>query len=190
MASIIGASVKRKEDHRLLVGQGAFVEDIQLPGMFWAHFVRSPHAHARISNIDTSAALADPRVVAVLTGRDIHPRYHTYPIVDIPGESGLTTSSAERPPYYLIATDKVRHVGEVVAVVVARERSSARDAEELVRVDYEIMPAAGDPEDALRPDAPRVHDDHPQRSPWAGGAPPRTWPRPSRRRMSLSGSAS
>ena len=161
MASIIGASVKRKEDYRLLIGQGAFVEDIQLPGMLWAHFVRSPHAHARISNIDTSAALADPRVVAVLTGRDIHPRYHTYPIVAIPGVSGLTTSSAERPPYYLIATEKVRHVGEVVAVVVARERHAARDAEELVKIDYEIIPAAGDPEDALRPDAPRVHDDHP-----------------------------
>ena len=161
MANIIGASIKRKEDHRLLIGQGAFVEDIQLPGMLWAHFVRAPHAHARIRNIDTSAALADPRVVAVLTGRDIHPRYHTYPLVAIPGVSGLTTFGTGRPPYYLIATEKVRHVGEVVAVVVARDRHAARDAEELVSVDYEIMPAAGDPEDALRPDAPRVHDYRP-----------------------------
>ena len=156
--NIIGTSVKRKEDPRLLTGQGAFVEDIQLPGMLWAHFVRSPHAHARLRRIDVTAATADPRVVAVLTGPDIHPRYHTYPIVAIPGVPGLTTLGGDLPPYYLIATEKVRYVGEIVAIIVARDRYATRDVAELVRVDYEVLPAVGDPVEALLPDAPRVHD--------------------------------
>ena len=159
MASIIGSSVKRKEDPRLLTGQGAYVEDIQLPGTLWANFVRSPHAHARIMDVDVSAAMAHPEVVAVLTGGDIHPRYGTYPLVPIPGLPGLTTAGPGRPPHYLIATDKVRYVGEVVAIVVARDRYTARDAEDLVKVDYEVLPAVGDPEDALLPEAPRIHDD-------------------------------
>ncbi len=161
MANIIGASVKRKEDPPFLTGQGTFVDDIQLPGMLWAHFVRSPHAHAHIRSIDASAAMADPEVVTVLTGRDIHPRYRTYPTVAIPGVPGLSTFDGERPPYYLIATEKVRYVGEVVAVVIARSRYVAPDAEELVKVEYDVLPVAGDPEAALRPDAPRVHDAHP-----------------------------
>ncbi len=161
MASIIGASIKRKEDRRFLTGQAAFTEDLQLPGMLWANFVRSPHAHARILNIDASAALADPRVAAVLTTEDIHPRYSTYPLVAIPGVTGLIAMDRERPPYYLIATGKVRHVGEIVAVVIARDRYSARDAEDMVTVNYEVLPTAGDPEQALRPDAPRIHDGYP-----------------------------
>ena len=161
MAGVIGASVKRKEDRPLLTGRGVFTEDIRLPGMLWAGFVRSPHAHARILNIDAAAALADPRVAAVLTGEDIHPRYRTYPLVAIPGVTGLLDLDHERPPYYLIATGKVRHVGEIVAMVIAKDRYGARDAEELVTVDYEVLPAAVDPEEALRPDAPRVHDDCP-----------------------------
>lgn len=161
MASIIGAPVKRKEDPRLLTGQGAFVEDIQLPDILWANFLRSPHAHARIRNIDVSAAMAHPQVVTVLTGRDIHPRYGTYPIVAIPGVTGLTTYGSGHPAYYLIATEKVRYVGEVVAVVVTRDRYAARDAEDLVKVDYEVLSGVGDPEEALLPEAPRVHDERP-----------------------------
>ena len=161
MASIIGAPVKRKEDPRLLTGQGAYVEDIQLPGTLWAHFVRSPHAHARILNVDASAAMAHPHVITVLTGREVHPRYGTYPTLAIPGVPGLTTLGTGLPPYYMIATEKVRHVGEVVAMIVARDRYTARDAEDLVKVDYEALPCVGDPEDALLPEAPQVHDDHP-----------------------------
>ena len=161
MANIIGARVKRKEDHRLLTGAGAYTEDLQLPGMLWAHFIRSPHAHARIRNIDTSAALADPRVVTVVTGKDVHPRYHTYPVLSLPGIKSITASNLEGPPYYLAAVDKVRHVGEVVALVVAKDRYSARDAEELVKIEYDPLPSVVDPEEALKPEAPRVHGDRP-----------------------------
>ena len=159
MASLIGESIKRKEDHRLLVGQGAFTEDIQLPGTLWAYFLRSPHAHARILNIDATTALADPRVVAVLTGRDIYPRFHTYPLIAIPGLPALAAFRSQRPPHYLMAIDKVRYMGEMVAIVVARDRASAQDAADLVAVEYQALPSVGDPEEALRPEAPRVHDE-------------------------------
>ena len=149
----------------MLTGQGAYVEDIQFPGMLWAHFVRSPHAHARILEVDASAAMAHPHVIAVLTGRDIHPRYSTYPTLAIPGVAGLITPGRGLPPYYMIATEKVRHAGEVVAVIVASDRYTARDAEDLVKVDYEVLPAVSDPEDSLLPDAPQVHEDHPNEAP-------------------------
>ncbi len=153
--SLVGQSVPRKEDEKLLLGQGAFVEDIDVPGILWAHFVRSPHAHARILSIDSTAALAAPGVLAVLGGRDVHPRYHTYPTVP------LAKYDADPAPYQLIAADKARHVGEIVAVVVASDRHLARDAADLVVVGYDILPAVGDPEEAARSDAPRIHDDRP-----------------------------
>ena len=157
MAQVIGQSVKRMEDRPHLVGQGAYSDDIQVPGTMWAHFVRSPHAHARIRSIDTSAALAHPGVAAVLTGRDVHPRYSTYPLVAIPGIHVLAPYASNRPPYYLMAIDEVRYMGEVVAMVVAQERLESRDAQDLVRVEYELLPSVGEPEDAMRPDAPSVH---------------------------------
>ena len=153
--ALVGRSVPRKEDRTLLLGRGAFVEDIDAPGALWAHFIRSPHAHARVRAIDASAALADPRVVTVLGGHDVHPRYPTYPTVPLAKYGG------DPAPYDLIAVDKARHVGEVVAVVVAEDRYAARDAADLVAIDYEILPAVGDPEEAVRPDASRVHDDRP-----------------------------
>ncbi len=153
--SLVGRSVPRKEDRKLLLGHGAFVEDIDVPGVLWAHFIRSPHAHARVRSIDASAALADPRVLTVIGGHDVHPRYPTYPTVPLAKYGG------DPAPYDLIAVDKARHVGEVVAVVVADDRYAARDAADLVIVDYEILPAVGDPEQAVRADAPRVHDDRP-----------------------------
>ncbi len=160
MAGAIGESIKRKEDPRLLRGEGVYAEDIQLPGMLWVHFVRSIHAHARILGVDTSEALAQPGVSAVLTGRDIHPRFGTYPVIAIPGLPEVTAEK-DLPPFNMIATDKVRHVGEVVAMIVAKERYIARDVEDLVNIDYEVLPGTFDPEDALRPDAPLVHDDRP-----------------------------
>ena len=158
MAGAIGDSIKRKEDPRLLRGEGVYAEDIQLPGMLWVHFVRSIHAHARILEIDATEALAQPGVSAVLTGRDIHPRFHTYPVIAIPGLPEVTAEKG-LPPFNMIATDKVRHVGEIVAIIVAEERYIARDVEDLVRIDYEVLPGTYDPEEALRPDAPLVHDD-------------------------------
>ncbi len=152
---LVGQSVARREDEKLLRGQGAFVEDISLPGTLWLTFVRSPHAHARIRSIDASAALSAPGVATVLTGRDIHPAYGTNPTIS------LAFFGAESAPYDLIAVDEARHVGEVVAVVVADSRYASRDAADLVFVDYEPLAAAVDVETALRDDAPRVHDDRP-----------------------------
>ncbi|MCY4575637.1 MAG: molybdopterin-dependent oxidoreductase, partial [Chloroflexi bacterium] len=152
---LVGQSVARREDEKLLRGRGAFVEDIKVPGIQWASLVRSPHAHARIRSIDTSAALQTPGVNAVLTGKDIHPRFGTNPTVS------LKFYDAESAPYDLIAVDKARHVGEVVAVVVADTRYGARDAADLIFVDYEPLAPAIEVEKALRDDAPRVHDDRP-----------------------------
>ncbi len=158
MAGAIGDSIKRKEDPRLLRGEGVYAEDIQMPGMLWVHFVRSIHAHARILDIDATEALAQPGVTAVLTGKDIHPRFETYPVIAIPGLPEVTAEKS-LPPFNMIATDKVRHVGEIVAIIVAEERYIARDVEDLVRIDYEVLSGSFDPEEALRPDAPQVHDD-------------------------------
>ena len=163
MPRVIGTSIKRKEDPRLLRGEGVYAEDIRIDGMLWVHFIRSPHAHARIRSIDATSALAHPQVVAVLTGKDIHPRFHTYPVIALPGLPEVT-AARDMPPFYIIATEKARHVGEVVAVVVARDRYSARDVEELVNVDYEVLRGTFDPEEALRTDAPLVHDDRPNQA--------------------------
>jgi carbon-monoxide dehydrogenase large subunit len=149
----VGRSVARKEDERLLLGQGAYSEDIEPPGTVWAHFVRSPHAHARINNIDTSAAEADSRVLKVIVGTDIHPRYHPLPSVP------LAAYGADPAPFYLMAVDKARYSGEIVAIVVATDRYAARDAADTILVDYEVLPAANEVVDAMRDGSPRVHED-------------------------------
>jgi carbon-monoxide dehydrogenase large subunit len=155
----IGQSVRRKEDDRLLRGQGAFSADIVLPGMVWAHFIRSPYAHARIRRIDASAALAQPGVLAVLTGADVHPRYHPLPnVVSVRDAQGNESAWAT---FYLMATDKARYAGEIVAVVVAKDAQAARDAADLVVVDYEPLPVVNDPEQGMRPNAPRIHEKAP-----------------------------
>jgi carbon-monoxide dehydrogenase large subunit len=141
----------RKEDDRLIRGQGRFVDDVQLPGMLHGAILRSPLAHARILSMDTSAALAHPRVHAVLTGVDLEAR----------GCAWMPTLSADTQA--VLATDKVRFQGQEVAFVVADDRYSARDALELVEVDYEPLPVVVDPRRALDPDAPVIRDDHPGR---------------------------
>ena len=152
---LVGQSVARREDEKLLRGNGAFVEDISIPGTQWLTFVRSPHAHARIRSIDTAEALRTPGVSTVLTGKDIHPRYGTNPTVP------LAFYGTESVPYDLIAVDVARHVGEVVAVVIADSRYGSRDAADLIFVDYEPLEAVVDIETALRDDSPRVHEDKP-----------------------------
>ncbi len=152
---LVGQSVARREDEKLLRGRGAFVEDIAIPGTQWLSFVRSPHAHARIRSIDTSEALSMPGVTAVLTGKDVHPRYGTNPTIS------LAFYDTESAPYDLIAVNAARHVGEVVAVVIADSRYGARDAADLIYVDYEPLDAVVDVETALRDDAPKVHEDRP-----------------------------
>jgi len=144
----IGQSVPRVEDGRLLTGRGTFIDDhppVAQP--YHAAIVRSPHAHARIRGWDVRAALAMEGVVGVITGADVAAACKPFGV-------GVTAPVH----YYPTATDRARFVGEPVAVVVARDRYLAEDAAEAVRVDYEPLPAVVDPEKALEPDAPVLHD--------------------------------
>ncbi len=152
----IGEAVLRKEDARLLTGQGRYVDNLGL-GTLHAVVVRSPFAHARIDGIDTSAAAAADGVVAVFTGADLADAW--------PG--GLpcfwpVSDDIKMPKHLPLATDRARYVGDGVAVVVAETRAAAKDAAELVVVDYDPLPAVTDVEAALAPGAPLVHDDVPE----------------------------
>jgi len=139
--------VKRKEDARFLRGQGNFTDDIQLPGLLHGAVLRSPLAHARIVSIDTTAAEAHPRVKAVITGQALEGR----------GLAWMPTLSQDVQA--VLATDKVRFQGQEVAFVVAEDRYSARDALELINVDYEPLPAVIDAAKALDPGAAVIRDD-------------------------------
>jgi aerobic carbon-monoxide dehydrogenase large subunit len=142
----------RKEDARFIRGQGTFVDDIVLPGMLHGAILRSPLAHARIRSVDATAARAHPHVEAVLTGADLAER----------GLAWMPTLAADVQA--VLATDKVRFQGQEVAFVVATDRYSARDALELVAVDYEPLPPVVDARLALDPDTPVVRDDLPGRT--------------------------
>jgi carbon-monoxide dehydrogenase large subunit len=153
----IGQPVTRKEDARFLTGRGRFVADIDLARQTYAVFLYAPHAHARIRAIDTAAAQRAPGVHAVLTGQDwaadglgtLDPEAMPE---DMGGPKGHRT---KRPP---LAIDRVRYVGERVAVVIAASEDLARDAAELIAVDYEVLPAVVTAVDAVKPGAPLVHD--------------------------------
>ena len=150
---VIGRSVPRLEDGALLKGEGRFIDDIRLPGMLHAAFVRSPHAHAGIRSIDRAAALALPGVHAVLTRADLLPQLATeFMVVGLPSAS--YKQDLNRPA---LAGDEVVHVGQAVAIVVADDRYIAEDAAALVDIDYEPLPAVSDCRAALAADAPRVH---------------------------------
>jgi 2-furoyl-CoA dehydrogenase large subunit len=138
----------RVEDPALLCGRGKFLDDLDpLPGTLTAAIVRSPHAHARIRDVDLTKARAHPGVAAVIGPVEVTEALNPFPL------------SLKTPmPYYPTATDKARFVGEPVAVVVAGDRYLAEDAAELVRVDYEPLPAVVDTRAALAPEAPRLHD--------------------------------
>ena len=140
-------SLRRKEDARFIRGQGAYVDDVQLPGMVHGAVLRSPVAHARIVSIDTSAALQHPKVHAVITGQDLEAQ----------GMAWMPTMSADTQA--VLATDKVRFQGQEVAFVIADDRYSARDALELIDVEYEQLPVVVDARRALDPGAPVIRDD-------------------------------
>jgi 2-furoyl-CoA dehydrogenase large subunit len=145
-----GTALKRKEDPRLLTGQGKFLDDVKLPGMLHAAFVRSPHAHARLRRVDPAPALALPGVYGVVTGADARARSGSLrPLIPVPAD----------PPNYCLASDKVRYVGEPLAIVAARDRATAEDAAALVAVDYEELPVVVDVERAIAPDAPLVYEE-------------------------------
>ena len=151
----IGQSVPRGGDRRLLVGAGRFVDDVRLPGTAHAAFVRSPHAHAAIRGIDCAAARAHPGVLGVWTGVEIGALLR--PQV-VEGGELLPGRTIRRWP---LATDRVRFVGDAVAVVVAEDAYTARDAAALVAVEYQPLRAVVEPEAARAPDAPILHDDWP-----------------------------
>jgi carbon-monoxide dehydrogenase large subunit len=139
----------RKEDARFIRGKGTYVDDLKLPGMLHGAVLRSPIAHARIVSIDPSAALQHPKVQAVITGKDLEARNLAW----------MPTMSDDVQA--VLATDKVRFQGQEVAFVVADDRSAARDALELIDVEYEPLPAVVDPRAALEADAPLIRDDKP-----------------------------
>jgi aerobic carbon-monoxide dehydrogenase large subunit len=145
-----GASVKRSEDPRILTGAGRYVDDIKLPGMLHAAFVRSPLAHGRVLSVDVSAARALPGVVAVLTGADLE-------AMTVPGPDPLMALlgfTGPTPEFTLLATDKVRLMGDPVAVVIAESRYLAEDGCELVEVDYDDLPPVVTAAFALDPSSP------------------------------------
>ena len=159
-ANAFGQSVTRREDLRLLTGQGAFTADLIPKAAAHAVMLRSPHAHARILGIDTAAARAMPGVLAVLTGADIAAAgLGTIPagsdLIRLPG-TPADQGFLHRPPHPLLAADRVRHVGCGVAMVVADTLRAAEDAAEAILVDYEILPSVSDTGRAALPDAPQV----------------------------------
>ncbi|WP_228728121.1 xanthine dehydrogenase family protein molybdopterin-binding subunit [Brevibacillus composti] len=155
--SIIGTPVKRKEDPRLLTGNGKFTDDIKLPGMLHAAFLRSPFAHAKIKGIDVEKARQLPGVAAVYTAADLHGKVKPVPTMwYVPGAD---LKAKDRSP---LAGEKVLYAGEAVAVVIAEDRYIARDALDLIEVDYEELPAVTHQEKALEDGAPQLHDDVPR----------------------------
>ena len=152
-----GQSIPRNEDRRLLTGQALFVDDVHLPGMLHVAFLRSDYAHARIQRIDVSAAKALPGVVAVYTAADLGDYWQTGPLlVPPPPIDGIVFNKRTQ---VILARDKVRHVGEPIAAVVADSRYIAEDAVQQIQVEFEPLDAVVDMEQALSPDAPQVHDD-------------------------------
>ncbi|MEE8277933.1 MAG: xanthine dehydrogenase family protein molybdopterin-binding subunit, partial [Thermoanaerobaculia bacterium] len=153
---VFGSSIRRREDPALITGRGKYTDDLSLPGMTYAVIVRSPHAHALIQSIDTSKAEALEGVVAVFTGKDIEQ-----------SEAGGVVPTVwllpdlKTPAHPILATDTVRYVGDGVAVVVAEDRYTVRDAAELVEVDYEALPAVTDAKKATQEGAPQIFEEAP-----------------------------
>ena len=156
----IGARVLRKEDRRFITGQGNYTDDIAVKNAAHTEFVRSPHAHARIVGIDASAALAAPGVIGVLTGAELAEDKIGGLICGwmIHSKDG---SPMKASPYAPLTRDVARFVGNAVAVVVAETKNEARDAAELVQVEYEVLPAVVDPAKAQAQGAPQVHAEAP-----------------------------
>ena len=156
----IGASVRRKEDQRFLTGKGKYVDDIQLPGQTYASFVRSPHAHAKIKSVDTKAAAASPGVVMVLTGADVA----ADGLGGLPCGWGITSKDEKpmaEPAWPVIAGEKARYVGDMVAMVIAETAVQAKDGAQAVEVDYEVLTPVAVTGNANKPGQPLVHDDAP-----------------------------
>src|SRR5947207_2684001 len=154
VATMLGAPIKRREDPRLITGQATYVDDIKLLGMLHMAVLRSPYGHARITNINTEAARKHPGVLAVYTAEDMKGIVGNVAVAAPLGKmaDGMGIRSA-------LADGKVRFYGDPVAVVIADDRYTARDARDLIEVDYEPLPAAIDVEKAMQPDAPLLYEE-------------------------------
>ncbi|MDH3663117.1 MAG: xanthine dehydrogenase family protein molybdopterin-binding subunit [Alphaproteobacteria bacterium] len=155
----VGQSVSRKEDPRLIEGRGRYTDDIELPDQTYAAFLRSPVAHGLIDSLDVAPARSAPGVLAIVTADDLNRAGYgeircTLPLKNADG------SSLFAPPRPLMAKSKVRHVGEILAMVVAHSEAAARDATERIEVEITPLPAVVDSEAALADDAPEVHPGH------------------------------
>lgn len=148
----VSTRVRRREDPLLLTGQARYLDDLRLPGMLTVAFLRSPHAHARLREVDARPALAAPGVEAVLTGTDVARLAR-------PIRAELAGPGYKPSGWPALAQHKVRFAGEAVAAVVAGDRYRAEDALERIRVEYEPLPVVAEAELGMRPDAPRVHDE-------------------------------
>jgi len=151
----IGTPLRRKEDLRFLTGQGRYTDDFNRPGQLWAYILRSSHAHATLGAIDSAVALAAPGVVAVYTGADLA----AAGIGGLPCGWGITDKHGKpmtEPVHPVLAQGKVRHVGDPVAVVIAETREQAKDASELLEIEYGALPAVVDAIAAIEPGAPLV----------------------------------
>ena len=161
----IGASIPRYEDARLLTGRGEYSDDFNRPGQAYAAFARAPHAHARIRSIDVSGAMGMAGVIAVLTGHDYR-NDGLKPMLAQGNPKDVELRNRDGSPIFYpriepLVTDKVRRVGEAVAIVLAETEDQAREAVDQVAVDYEPLPSVVDQRAALEPGAPKVWDDRP-----------------------------
>src|SRR3954464_15669826 len=151
-AKEVGQARRRKEDARLITGRTTWTDNMVLPGMLHIAIVRSPVAHAKITAVDVSAAAGAPNVVAVFTGRDLAEEQGSIPC------AWPVTPDMVNPGHPSIAVEEVNHVGEAVAVLVARSGAAAADAIGLVDVDYDLLPPVLDMEQAVRGEADLCHD--------------------------------
>ncbi len=160
-AKYFGAAVRRREDPRFLRGEGRYVDDVALPGMLHAAFLRSPHAHARIAAIRAKAARALPGVTAVFTHGDLERWMKPLPLFGAapPGLAAAIRFDVRQAPQFALVRDRARHVGEIVAMVVAESRARAEDAVGRIEVEWEPLPAVVDMLAAAEPGGPLVHGD-------------------------------
>ena len=155
----IGARIERKEDARFLTGAGQYTDDVTLPHQSYAVFVRSPHAHARIKSIRTDQAKRSPGVLGIYSGADIPPAVGGLPCGWL--ITGSDGKPMKEPKHPILAADRVRYVGDALAIVVADSLDQAKEAAALVEVDYDTLPSVVDVRDALRKGAQAVHDEAP-----------------------------
>jgi aerobic carbon-monoxide dehydrogenase large subunit len=156
MATLFGSGIKRREDPRLITGRATYTDDVSLPGLLYAVVLRSTYAHAKVKKVDVAKAKKAPGVVAVYTGADVMDKLNT-----VPCAWNVPNCDLKVPPHPPLAVDEVRYVGDGIALVVAESRAAARDALDLIDVDYDALDAVVDPEKAAQKGAPQLHAEVP-----------------------------